>query len=507
MGKKIGKVVGFTLTEILVVVTILSIIIWFAMVYTAQFKVRQIGKEVATQTKQYASLFALYAYDMSESDLYQMRNPNSDICDRIDPFSATGSNTYVFSLANLQANNFGTKYDKKFDTYYCHPKQTNYWNDIYSQTNRYKQHPCLGIAKDAAGKYHGLLYWVNNPQSQQLPVPIARHASIALGDAGAYVHDGKIVGANWSVPLSDPRLNGKNCGGTLMENSIVYNLDMTAWMDELMPSGYIARESDLVHEAGTYANTNTAQTSIIMNGNSIVLDRGNNIAIKPTTNGVQLTGGTIQAEAISPQEAVDSGSACSSQELSTLKRQKDDSLRNIGGTIASEICSYSPVICRLYVNSDYCYLPTKKSTINYHPNTTSFICPREVPYLKSATAAYPDGSSANIQERGYQMSGYNIIRGANVMSSSNCLKWQFDVTAAYDYTSYFCRDRTETATCNAGEMFQFLQCNGRSVIISELNCDGMTNAKGARNWVCIQRRPNAVITSAVCSNKYFIDQQ
>lgn len=513
MDKKTGRCTGFTLTEILVIIAILMPIITIALVVGAGFNARQIGKEVATQTKQYASLFAPYVYDMSESDLYQMRSGSGDVCDRIDPFTATGSNTYVFSLADLQANNFGTKYTQKKDaygiqTYYCHPKP-NYWNDIYSQTNRYKQIPCLGVTKDSLGKYHGLLYWVNNASSKRLPGQMARHAAIDLGDAGAYVKNGKVVGANWSVPLSDPRLDGTNCGGVLAESSIVYNLDMTTWVDELMPSGYIARESDNVHDAGTVANTNTAQTSIIMNGNSIVLDKTNNITMKATANGLQLTGGTVQAEAISPQQAVDSGSECAANELSTLKKQKDDDLVQLGGSIANEICTYSPVICRLYVNSDYCYLPTKKATINYHPNTTSFTCPRPVPYMKSATAVYPDGSSAAIQELGYNMSGYNIVRGANAITSSVCKQWQYNAVVFDRYVwngmLTFCQNKTSTRTCNTGETIQLEKCLRNGLPKYSVNCDGSDS--NVSNWKCISNTGTAVLSSVICTNKYFIDQQ
>lgn len=518
MGKKISRSTGFTVTETLIVVVIFVVIISFATYYTAIFNARQIGKEVAKQTKQYASLFGPYIYDMSESNLYQMRG-TGDVCDLIDPFTATGSNTYVFSLANLQANNFGTKYnfDLNLNTIYCHPIQTNYWNDIYSQTNRYKQKPCLGVTRDTAGKYHGLLYWVNNANSQSLPLQMARNAAIDLGDAGAYVNKGKVVGANWSVPLSDPRLDGTSCGGTLAEGSIIYNLDLTTWVDELMPSGYIARESDDVHEAGTAAHTNTAQTSIIMNGNSIILDRNNNIGVKVTNDGVQMTGGTLQAEGISPQVAVDSGSACSAGELSTLKRQKDDALVSIGGVIANEICSYSPVICRLYVNSDYCYLPTKKTTINYHPNTQSFICPQTVPYMQSATAAYPDGSSASIQERGYQFGGYNIIRGADAIGSSGskCSTWLIKYKRWQSIPGMWgCWwvNKGDSTSCVAGSSYSFSVNDGCNKPVFSGNCDGGSsgNPDGAIvSWDCTNWTPpvQAILTSVTCSNKYFIDQQ
>lgn len=421
---------GFTLIEITIALFIIGCIaLMFSMNQTQQYQKNR-AKDLASQSLIYAKLYGAYMKDVERGAIYNMTN--GSFCVQKSPLAVNSSQT--ISLSDLQRDDFGSKNVEASDknNTICTINKDNYYNNVLSGTNMYKQKPCLGVTKSPAGKLQGFLFWVSTSQSFGTPLDVARSAAILLGGKGGYVMDNKIIGqGGWSLPLSDVRFSDPQaCGGTgIAPNSIVINMDQLIDVnDELNDNWSLARESDNDYAPGDAKNKNTAKTDIFLNNKKLILNSDTGVSIQANDNQVNITG-DVYANSLTPTESASTGDSCLSTEVDKIKRQNDPSAGSLMQQ-STVICTDSELVCSLYGHR-FCYLPVKKSTIRYSDpkNTgwmgTQLICPGYAPFLNTATVSSGTGT-LNV----YSDSG-STVNYCNISNSVQQCKNSYAYSGAY----------------------------------------------------------------------------
>lgn len=510
---------GFTVIEAIWAIAILGTIIAMYQVFNTKLYTIRKAKDLAELTQFYAKTYGQYLNDMEESTLYAMKDATH--CARINPFINNSTEYYTIGEKDLVTPKFGKVIDKKADDILCQQLDGNYWNETVTGVNDYKQVPCVATTRLPDGKLQALLYWANTPQSIKVPQVIARSSIAYMDGAGAYVEStGTSKGsANFSVAMNNPLFTTQatSCSGKIGNNSIVF--DMSGYIpsnNRISKSYKLGRKKDFDHNPNTPDNKNTAQTNIYMNGNKIVFDEQNSLQVQGDK--AVLSGRLTNANPM-PLESVDSYTSCTDDDIGTIKRQKDESLRQYGAMqYGSEVCTKAPVICGVYQPGvQNCYLPTKTNTVVYSDKThigklgSTALCPNLLPVLRSATVWQKEpGSNPTQQYRYTQAGGYNIPRGVNAIADNSglCEKWQFNITVPSSFVGNACNPKTATYTCNAGNNEKVTICSNRKLATTNLPCDGKSTNGGANTWKCVQQAVSkAYIETMVCSSKYYVEQQ
>ncbi len=532
---------GYTLFEMTIAAGVIAMIGYIYSLFLRNDVINVQGNQLATQTLSYAKTYAKYLSDLQNGKIYITTGTSND-CINYDPFAIAGSNTITIGLNDL-TDNFGKRvYDPNNPQLLkCTPTPGSYVNSMLNESNSFRQTPCLGVTKNAAGKFQAFMFYVDSGQNSTIP-EYSRDAMIRLNGKGGYFESNGTIRSNggWGLSASDPRFsNPSHCGGIrISPYSLVINMDQfIEFNDSLSNSVALNRESDLVNQPGTLQNKNTSKSDIYMSSNgtnhNIVFDKDNNVVMSTSGKIVTLTG-AFQAASLQGTLQVKSGAACDASQVGAMAQQNDQLNPALGVQQSEAICSDSELVCALY-GTRYCWLPAKGNTITYNDAAhtgklgSRLVCPAYAPFMSYAKGFQQGNSNVTIENIITPITNsntgqtYNLARGVKAIGDNSprgCETWGY--TAGYgdnNWGRYSCQAGTTyrypgncglsggTAACDGatknGKQGWYGRCKG-AVQIGPYNC---ANAGCAgKDWTCTKQgvTPPVILETVTCTSKLVI---
>lgn len=272
-------------------------------------------------------------------------------------------------------------------------------------------YPCAIILSDGYNLYP-LIVDVSSSTSATAS-PNVYDQQFAIGSyAGVYGSSSISSYAGWSIAATSPYLSSTTVAqclsgstATVVQNSIVTYLALAPFYSQQLDQDIsLHRTSDIV--ANNQLNKNILKTNISLANitsaggyqyNSLVFNSGSKFMSYTKTgfnaNSESAPNNNVLAQSFVPVNTITPGFGCNANIIGQIVASTQSYViesATYGGSYSNSgdlVCEYNPVMCTLMTGSTatlvpYCYLPTKKTTINYNfsnGTTTSFKCPKNVP--------------------------------------------------------------------------------------------------------------------------------
>ncbi len=359
------KQTGFTLSEILIMVFILSIAMGSFIKWQIYRNTLLATRTYVDQTKVYSNVFIGY-----------LKSNLNNISAIVNP-----SNPIAISWSDLASQ--------------------GYVPTGLTGKNSYNQSPCLIVTQNnGSNLLYPILVFVDGQNTES---GITTRAMALMGGySGIYMRNNDTVTGDfglWSYPSFAGAYRGliNHCGGRIADNSIVMNIGMiNDFNDAITPDVSVHRYKDQINpNLGESFNANTAYTDITLttNGstssNKLYFNHTQSVYFSQSNNSnptVTLNNGSLVAQALLPTTKKTPGQICDPSQVGSVSSQVDASY---GMQASVLVCSYNPPVCQAQAGSDYCFTPIKHNTIKF-TNTgnmsSSFLCPAGAPVVSDASA-------------------------------------------------------------------------------------------------------------------------